>query len=171
MTVKPSLDHAADLASAPITPEVRQILDHFVLNNVASHLLRRAHFAAEEAFAQEFSAENLTPRQKAALVTVYQQPGLNQNALADHLCMDRNTVAEMVKRLTQRNLLRRISAQDDQRAYQIFVTTQGAALLNAVMARDALLEQRVFARLPEEYRPLFMKCLRLLVAPAASLPP
>ena len=149
-----------------VAPDVKEILEAFRLEDVVSHLLRRAHFLAEELFSDEFSDE-LTPRQKAALVTVYQQPGLSQNALADRLFMDRNTVAEMVKRLVTSGLLRRVGAKDDQRAYELFLAPGGAALLNRVMPRDTLVERRVLERLPEEYRPLFIKCLRMLVEPAA----
>lgn len=152
-------------ARESILPEVRTILDEFRLETVGSHLLRRAHFNAEELFAREFSGESLTPRQKATLVVVYQQPGLNQNALADALFMDRNTVADMVKRLVSAGLLHRVSAQSDQRAYQLFLAPAGAALLNRIMPRDALVEARVLERLPEEYRALFLKCLRLLADP------
>lgn len=158
---------AAVDARDALVPAVRRILDEFRLEDIGSHLMRRAHFMAEELFAQEFADESLTPRQKAALITVYQQPGLNQNALADRLFMDRNTVAEMVKRLAGSGLLRRVSAKDDQRAYQLFLAPAGAALLNRVMPRDALVERRVLERLPEEYRPLFIKCLHMLVVPPA----
>jgi len=64
-------------ASAALTSQVRSILDRFRLEDVVSHLLRRAHFAAEERFAREFADEQITPRQKAALIAVYQQPGLS----------------------------------------------------------------------------------------------
>ncbi len=151
-----------------VSPAVRKLLDAFRLEDICSHLLRRAHFQAEELFSREFSDESLTPRQKAALITVYQQPGLNQNALADRLFMDRNTVAEMVRRLVTSDLVRRVAAKDDQRAWQLFLAPAGAALLDRVMPRDVLVEQRVLDRLPEEYRPLFVKCLRLLVEPAGD---
>ncbi len=148
-----------------VSARVRDILEQFKLEDVGSHLLRRAHFMAEELFSQEFGGESITPRQKAALVTVYQQPGLNQNALADRLFMDRNTVAEMVKRLVANGLLRRVPAPEDQRAYELFLAPGGAALLDRVMPRDTLVEHQVLARLPEEYRALFVKCLRLIVEP------
>ncbi len=148
-----------------LAPAVRRTLDEFRLEDIGSHLLRRAHFLAEDLFAQEFVDESLTPRQKAALVICYRQPGLNQNALADHLFMDRNTVAEMVKRLVAAGLLHRLPAKEDQRAYQLFLAPAGAELLNRVMPRDALVERRLLEKLPEEYRPLFVKCLRLLVEP------
>ena len=151
-----------------VSASARAVLDRFRLEDIGTHLLRRAHFMAEELFAQEFGGESITPRQKAALVTVYPQPGLNQNALADRLFMDRNTVAEMVKRLVATGLLRRAPAPDDQRAYELFLAPGGAALLDRVMPRDALVEQQVLARLPEEYRALFVKCLRLIVEPPPS---
>lgn len=148
-----------------ISAPVRKMLDEFRLEDINSHLLRRAHFVAEELFAQEFADESLTPRQKAALIIVYQQPGLNQNALADRLFMDRNTVAEMVKRLASTGMLLRIGAKDDQRAYELFLAPEGAKLLDRVLPRDALVERRLLERLPEEYRPLFVKCIRMIVEP------
>ena len=153
---------AADPRDA-ISAASRKILDNFRLEDIATHLLRRAHFAAEEMFAQEFAQESITPRQKAALVMLYQHPGLSQNALADRLFMDRNTVAEMVKRLAAGNLIRRTQAKDDQRAYELFLAPGGAELLDLVMPRDMKVEQKVLERLPAEYRPLFIKCIRLIV--------
>jgi len=160
---------AAQVPPAPtdpvalLSPDTRQLLDDFRLEDVASHLIRRAHFLAEELFSREFAAESITPRQKAALVILLQHPGLNQNALSDKLFMDRNTVAEMVRRLVQRGLVLRSPAAEDQRAYELSISPEGAALIDRVLPRDAALEQALLARLPQEYRPLFIKCLRLIV--------
>jgi DNA-binding MarR family transcriptional regulator len=148
-----------------ISAASRKILDGFRLEDIATHLLRRAHFAAEEMFAKEFANESITPRQKAALVMLYQQPGLSQNALADRLFMDRNTVAEMVRRLASSGLIRRMPARNDRRAYELFLAPGGAGLLDRVMPRDMLIEQKMLERLPAEYRPLFIKCVRLIVEP------
>lgn len=147
-------------ASAELTPEVRAILDQFRLTDVMSHLLRRAHFAAEERFAQAFADEQITPRQKATLIAVYQQPGLSQNMLAEHLFMDRNTVAEMVSRLVARRLLERRPSAQDQRAYQLFLAAKGAAMLNRVMPRDAAVEHSILQGLPRHSAKLLMKYLR-----------
>ncbi len=162
---------AAESADARtvISARSRMILDHFRLPDVCSHLLRRAHFSAEELFAREFAQESITPRQKAALVILYQQPGLSQNALAAQLHMDRNTVAEMVKRLAASGLIRRVPARTDKRAYELFLASDGAALLDRVMPRDILVEQMMLERLPVEYRPLFLKCLRLLAEETSDI--
>ena len=152
-----------DSARSEVSETVRKILDDFQLQDVISHLLRRAHFRAEEIFATEFAAESITPRQKAALVILYQNPGINQNSLADRLFMDRNTVAEMVRRLVATGLVQRVPAQGDQRAYEIYLAPDGARLLNRVMPRDLEVEQRIADKLPPEYQQLFIKCLRLLI--------
>lgn len=152
---------------ANISEGTRRLLDDFRLEEICTHLLRRAHFAAEEMFAQEFAEESITPRQKAALVVLYQNPGISQHALADKLFMDRNTVAEMVKRMTATGLMSRRSSPSDQRAYELFLAADGAALLDRVMPRDVMLERKVLERLPAEYRPLFIKCIRLIIDPPA----
>jgi DNA-binding MarR family transcriptional regulator len=150
--------NAIDLLSKPAL----LALDQFKLENVTSHLLRRAHFAAEDVFAREFAAEAITPRQKAALIAVYQQPGVNQNALAALLFMDRNTIAEMASRLAKRGLLKRLPASGDRRAYQLFLTPKGISLLGGVILRDGRVEQKIIEAIPAKDRPVFLRCLRLL---------
>lgn len=167
-SARPKPEAAAADARTLISADVRNLLDQFQLGDVVSHLLRRAHFRAEEIFATEFAEESLTPRQKAALVILYHSPGLNQNALADRLFMDRNTVAEMVRRLVATGLLQRLPAKEDQRAYELFLAPDGARLLDRVMPRDLEVERRLVERLPPEYRPLFVKCLRLLIDPESD---
>lgn len=154
---------AARDASAELTPEVRALLNRFRLAEVMSHLLRRAHFAAEERFALEFAGEDITPRQKATLIAVYQQPGISQNALAEHLFMDRNTVAEMVTRLVARRLLERRPSAEDRRAYKLFLASAGAAMLNRVMPRDVAVEQSILQDLTKPNARLLMKYLRQIV--------
>jgi len=170
-TTAPSHTKPVDVC-ASVSPESRRILDAFHLGDVATHLLRRAHFVAEELFAQEFAQESITPRQKAALVVLYQNPGISQNALADKLFMDRNTVAEMVKRMAASGLMNRRPSATDQRAYELHLAPQGAALLDRVMPRDIALERMLLERLPAEYRPLFIKCMRLIIEqPTEDEPP
>lgn len=152
-------------AQAFLSAETRAILDEFELGDVVSHLLRRAHFVAEELFTREFADESLTPRQKAALIIIYQHPGANQSTLADELFMDRNTVAEMVKRLVDSRLVRREKAPNDRRAYQLYLAPAGAQLLNRVMPRDSIVEHKVLERLPEELRLLFLKSLKMIIHP------
>jgi len=147
---------------AATPPADTAVIDRFVLTDVVSHLLRRAHFRAEELFAAEFGKEGLTPRQKALLITVYQNPGANQNELAERIALDRNTFAEMLNRMISAGYVLRRKARGDARAYEINIAPKGVDVLLEMLPRDAQVEQRVIEILPEEYRPLFVKCLRLM---------
>ena len=149
-------------ASPTLTTEVEALLRNFRLEDVPSHLLRRAHFKAEEIFSSNFALEDVTPRQKAALVLLYQEPGLIQNALAERLSMDRNTVADMIKRMSANGLIERKPSPGDARAYELYVAGGGIELLNRVMPKDAAVEDQLLDKLPPEYRGLFVKCLRII---------
>ena len=139
------------------------LADRFVLTDIVSHLLRRAHFRAENLFEDELGRWRLTPRQKALLVTAYQHQGETQNQLAERIALDRNSFAEMLRRMVARGLLSRVPAQTDGRAYAIHVTPKGEALLRKMLPHDLIVEERVIEPLPPEYRPLFVKCLKILV--------
>ncbi|MET4580063.1 MarR family winged helix-turn-helix transcriptional regulator [Ottowia thiooxydans] len=159
---RPARNVPSNRSPQGVTKEVQSILDSFRLEDVPSHLLRRAHFKAEEIFAHTFSEEGVTPRQKATLVLLHQEPGLNQNALSARLAMDRNTVADMVRRMCSSELIERRASPVDARAYELFVAPAGVHLLNRIMPRDAAVEDRLLTCLPQEYRALFVKCLRLI---------
>lgn len=154
-------------SSPAVTEETQALLRRFRLQDVPSHLLRRAHFKAEGLFANTFSNEGITPRQKAALVLLYQEPGLNQNALAERLAMDRNTVTEMIRRMVRSGLIERRPSPTDARSYQLYVAPDGIEILNLVMPRDASVEEQLLAPLPEELRDTFVECLRLIAESGA----
>lgn len=134
------------------------------MGNIVSHLLRRAHFRAEEIFSQQAGERlKLTPRQKAVLISCYRNPGTNQSALAERIALDRNTMAEMVSRMVRTGLLVRSRDPDDARSNRVHITARGIRMLKAIMPIDPLIEALVVDPLPVEYRPLFLKCLRLVV--------
>ncbi|CAB3829085.1 MarR family winged helix-turn-helix transcriptional regulator [Achromobacter piechaudii] len=143
-------------------PAAPRALKNFDLTQVASHLLRRAHFRAEALFAEAFPDEDLTPRQKALLITVYQHPGATQNRIAELIALDRNSFAEMIARMTAKGYVRRTRSAQDGRAYALEITDAGVALLARILPKDAQVEAQVLAPIPEELRPVFLKCLRLM---------
>lgn len=143
-------------------PAANTALQAFDLTQVASHLLRRAHFRAEALFVQAFPDEDLTPRQKALLITVYQNPGASQNRIAELIALDRNSFAEMIARMTKKGYVRRKRSAQDGRAYALEITEEGIALLARILPQDAAVEAEVLAPIPEELRPMFLKCLRLM---------
>lgn len=161
-----------DLNSGDETSQDRLLGELDLTTNVA-HLIRRAHTRAEHLFVEVMQTPELTPRQTALLVSSYQHPGATIAEVADDIDLDRNTAAEMTARLVKRGLLRRERSETDGRAWSIFVTPDAEAILRQVLPRNAELMERLLEPLPPEYRPLFIKSLRLIVgveAPDAEGP-
>jgi DNA-binding MarR family transcriptional regulator len=60
-------------------------------------------------------------------------------------------------------LLVRRRDPDDARSNRVHITARGIRMLKAIMPIDPLIEALVVDPLPVEYRPLFLKCLRMVV--------
>jgi DNA-binding MarR family transcriptional regulator len=168
MTESSALPDPVSATSTPSAEVLEQdtLIAQFELTDVVSHLLRRAHFRAEGLFMETFADEDLTPRQKALLITVCKHPGATQNQLADFIALDRNSLAEMVNRMVRKGYLQRKRAEGDGRAYAVHITQNGLGLLQRVLPRDREVEDAIIAVLPEEYRALFMKCLKMVAGVA-----
>lgn len=142
--------------------ELNELLDRFDLTSSVTHLLRRAHSRGDDLFAQMMCSGDLTPRQMALLVASYQNPGATLVELGAAIAVDRNTVAEMIARLADTGLLRRERSDRDRRAWSVYITDAGVDILREVLPRNERLMEMVLEPLPLEYRPLFVKCLRLM---------
>lgn len=142
--------------------ELNELLDRFDLTTSVTHLLRRAHSRGDDLFAEMMCSGDLTPRQMALLVASYQNPGATLVELGAAIAVDRNTVAEMIARLVNTGLLRRERSDRDRRAWSVYITDAGVDILREVLPRNERLMETVLAPLPFEYRPLFVKCLRLM---------
>lgn len=143
-------------------PELAELLGDFDLTVTTSHLLRRAHFRAEGLFQEIMQAGDLTPRQMAALCAAYQRPGATVAELADAIAVDRNTLAAMLPRMIERGLIERRRSVDDARAWSIVISEAGKDVLRGVVPNNIGLQAAILEPLPPEYRPLFIKCLRLM---------
>ncbi len=139
------------------------MLHGFDLSANVSHLLRRAHFRAEEIYSSQVGRNGLTPRQKALLVMSYRFPGSNQSELAKKIAIDRNSFTEMLARLVKSGFLSRRKAAEDGRANQIFITRRGISALKRVMPVDWIVEDAVVAPLPLHLRPAFIKALHQML--------
>jgi MarR family transcriptional regulator, temperature-dependent positive regulator of motility len=132
------------------------------LTFATSHLLRRAHARAEGLFQEIMEAGDLTPRQMAVLTAIYQRPGATVAELAEAIAVDRNTLGEMLARMIDRGLVERRPSPDDGRAWSISLSAAGCDVLRRVLPHNDDLQAAILEPLPPEYRPLFVKCLRLM---------
>src|SRR6185369_8004993 len=82
-------------------------IDAFVLVDAPGHLLRRCHQKSEELFTAAIGSDGPTRQQIAVLVTVCQHPDVSQAELVTRTGIDKNTLTQMINRLTERGLLER----------------------------------------------------------------
>jgi DNA-binding MarR family transcriptional regulator len=111
---------------------------------------------------------DITPRQFGVLMALYQLGPLTASVLADRISCDRNTLSEMLKRMTERRLVSKKSNPDDRRSIQVQLTAKGEEALLAVVPAAAELQNVMLAPLRKEDRAHFLKCL---LAIAKAPPP
>ncbi|MGE0700223.1 MAG: MarR family winged helix-turn-helix transcriptional regulator [Hyphomicrobiaceae bacterium] len=114
-----------------------------VLSTSLTHLLHRACQVADSIFNEEAGKTGLTTRQFAVLIAVAKNRDISQTGLVQVTGIDRSTVAEIVKRLLRRGLIKRKRTRLDARAYAVRLTEDGEALLAAVEPAARRAEERL----------------------------
>ena len=134
----------------------------FDLLEAPGHLLRRNHQRSYEIFCQVVGSD-VTRQQIALLITLSQNPGASQNLLVGETGFDKSTLKEMLGRMVEKEWVKRQRDPKDSRCWTMHITEQGQALLDERMARVVEAQKEILKPLPEEMRPIFLRCLRLLI--------
>jgi DNA-binding MarR family transcriptional regulator len=123
------------------------------------HLLHRVEQFAGDVFHEEMMDAGLTPRQYAVLLTVSQNEGLSQTSLVDKTGIDRSTLADIIRRMLKKGLLRRKRTREDARAYAVRLTPKGKEALSAAIPAAVNADERILNALPVAEREEFLKSL------------
>src|SRR5258706_12446801 len=86
------------------------------------HLIRRLQQIAVAIFMDEFKELDISPVQHIALVAVRDRPGLEQQAIADLIAIDRSSAGRVFLFLEQRGLIARVTPKHNRRTKQAFIT-------------------------------------------------
>lgn len=132
------------------------------LNKSAFHLLRRASQFAADLYAEEIGDSDLTHRQFTVLLTISQHEGLSQTALVEHTGIDRSTLADLVARLSNKNLIQRRRAKEDGRANTIRLSAAGRRALVATQPAAASVDKRLLGLLSPAQRREFLAALNTI---------
>jgi len=140
----------------------------FDLATSPSHLLRRANQFANDLYTEEQDSKALTQRQFAVLFAVDQQEGVSQTALVRATGIDRSTLADMIVRMQNKDLLARKRTEEDQRANSVKITAAGRRALKGAMPAVTKAEARLLEALPARMRVDFIKALTLIAQAATD---
>lgn len=141
----------------------------FELGEAPSHLMRRCQQLYGDLYARETGQRDLTKQQFTVLAALEHNDGVSQTALVEMTGIDRSTLAEMVRRLLERQLLSRERTEEDARANAVAITQAGRKALKAARAASDRAERALLDALPAAERARFIKSLYTIAAAAETL--
>jgi len=159
-------------SSSPRGPRPASILrvegiDYADLDEHFGYALKRAQIASFEAFSKATSGDGITPPRFTALVILDRNPGISQSALGEVLGTARSGAMMLTDWLEQRGLAERRHRPDDGRAWGLFLTKKGAALLAGLKRKVRQHDSLFAARLAPRERKELLRLLAKLSEPRA----
>jgi DNA-binding MarR family transcriptional regulator len=134
------------------------------LKDLISHLLRRAHFAAEAQFTKSIGEQSgLTSRQLAVLVCVEQSPGMTQKILAEMISLDENSTSNLVSRMLSKKYITRKKLPDDGRSNSLFISPQGKKISRRATSHNQAYQQNITERLTISEKEELSRLLRKML--------
>src|ERR1700759_5099045 len=131
----------------------------FDLAQAPSHLFRRCHQFFGDLYAMEAGARELTPQQFTLLAALEHNEGVSQTALVEMTKIDRSTLAEMIRRMTEKGLLSRQRTTEDQRANAVAISAAGRRSLRLARTASERAEKALLESLPVPERQKFLRLL------------
>ncbi len=133
------------------------------LEDQVGHLLRRAHQRHTAIFQSLIGDQQITTTQFAALVKLLDEGELSQNHLGRLTAMDPATIQGVIRRLTERKLIRSRKDLGDRRRTLLSLTPAGTALVRRLIANGPLVSEVTMEPISPDERRLFLDLLRRLV--------
>jgi DNA-binding MarR family transcriptional regulator len=116
------------------------------------HALHRASQIAEQQFEQALGDADLTARQLHVLTAIQKHEDPSQTDIVESTGIDRSTMADLVRRLTDRGLIARKRSKEDARAYVVNLTAEGRRAVSKYAPVLARIEAELLEVLPANKR-------------------
>jgi DNA-binding MarR family transcriptional regulator len=129
-----------------------------------THLIHRAEQCAGNIFANEAPGGILTPRQYAILEAISDNPGISQTGLVERTGIDRSTLADIVRRMLDKDLVQRQRTAEDARAYAVKLSRKGTNTLKKMRPRADAVDKQLMNAIPKQHREVFLSVLAQMVS-------
>ncbi len=150
-------------ALAHLTKELDAFKARSMLLTRPGFLIRRLHQLHSALFMEETERFNITPVQYSLLSALDEYGELDQNSLSHHIGLERTSVAEVLPRLEQRELIVRHQSDRDKRVKYVKLTTKGRTLVRKMRPGAQRAHDRTVESLSEEERMLFILLMARIV--------
>ncbi|MGY0019960.1 MarR family winged helix-turn-helix transcriptional regulator [Streptomyces sp. cg35] len=114
-------------------------------------------------------SEEITSPQFAVLNTLVAEPGLDQRTVGERVGLDRSTIAEVITRLTRRELVDRTRDPEDGRRRLLRLTPEGLRTHKKLTVRTARMNQIFLAPLSAEEQGVFFDLIQRVADAAEGL--
>lgn len=145
-----------------------EVARHWQLEGGIGFLLRLLEARYDVLYQTLTQQNDITPRQFGVLMALYQDGPLTPSVLAERISSDRNTLSEMLKRMTARKLISKKDNAQDRRSIQVQISAKGEAALLKVIPAAAKLQDLLLAPLTKEDRAHFLKCMLAIARASPS---
>lgn len=168
--VQPKLSRKTTASSPPalvVVPVVAKVAATPVANHTIwdrpGYLVRRLHQIHVAMFSARVADGQVTPVQFGLLSILISRPGIDQATLGSELGLDPANVAEILRRLEDRNLLTRVVDPQNRRRKLCLATPDGKKFVQRYQKDMQLSQQQLLSPLNPADRQLFMELLGRLV--------
>ena len=127
------------------------------------YLVRRLHQIHSAIFLEECQGFAITPVQYGLISTLLANPGIDQVTLGGEVGIDRTNVADVLKRLSERGLVRRERSKTDGRSMVAFLTKEGESVAEEMYDSMRRAQDRLLSPLRPEFRAAFLAMLTELI--------
>lgn len=121
-------------------------------------ITHRAHTSLiDKKFKEKF---NISHGQVFILIKIYKNEGINQHKLCEEYNLDKAGVGRIIKKLEEKNLIKRKPDPKDKRKKMIFITEKAKALKSEFFELLGTVESKIKNDLTEEEIEIFLKILK-----------
>ncbi|MEV3859032.1 MarR family transcriptional regulator [Streptomyces sp. NPDC050095] len=114
-------------------------------------------------------SEEITSPQFAVLNALVAEPGLDQRTVGERVGLDRSTIAEVISRLTRRDLIDKVRDPGDGRRWLLRLTAEGLRTHKKLTVRTARMNQIFLAPLSADEQTVFFDLIQRVADAAEHL--
>lgn len=133
-----------------------------ILPDLAGHLFRLAHLAAQREFNNQVNDARVTSLQYGAMELIRENPGIGHKELANALATSKTVLTTSLKPVLAAALVERATDTRDSRTACYFLTPEGVRHSDDMRAEIAEVDRRLLAGLSAEESDALKQILRKL---------
>jgi len=99
---------------------------------------------------EQFKTQGITPEQWVVLRKLSEEDGISQRKIADRVAKDPNNIKVLVDKLESKLLIKRMVNPSDKRAFSLYLTPKGQALVDQLLPLDQAMTTTIEASLNQD---------------------